>query len=92
MHRLFVKMPQLCSSAVVASAVMLMALLCACAPRAQEQWNSYYYGSTPPMESSGVTYYGGVDADDNYTLPPDMVPAEERNLQVETLLHGNRMQ
>jgi hypothetical protein len=90
MYLLQKKMPDLCGYAVTVLAAALLTYTAACAPRAQEQWNSYYYGGTPVQEQ-GITYYDNVDADENYTMPADMEYAGEgdRNLQVQSIMHGN---
>ncbi|MCH2546257.1 MAG: hypothetical protein MK052_01415 [Alphaproteobacteria bacterium] len=72
-------------------AALLMGYTAACAPQQPEQWSSYYYGSTPQIEQ-GISYYSGKDVDDNYRLPSDMTfTGEDRSLQVDSLMHGNRM-
>jgi hypothetical protein len=89
MYALQQKIPEFCGYAVTFLAVALMGYTAACAPKPQEQWNSYYYGTTPQMEQ-GIIYYSGTDADDNYTLPDDMsMPNGDRSLQVEGALHGD---
>lgn len=82
---------QWCGHIVAVCAVALLGYTAACAPRAEERWNSYYYGSAPAV-SNGIVYYDNTDADDNYVMPRDMrFPIDERNLQVESALHGNRL-
>lgn len=87
MHALKAKIPVFCSYAVAFAAMALMGYTAACAPRPQDQWNSYYYGTTADYGSG----YGSVDADDNYRLPADMtMPGDDRSLQEDTVIHGGR--
>lgn len=84
------KLQENCGVIVAALAMALLGYTAACAPRPQEQWNSYYYG-TAPVADNGIVYYGNTDADDNYVMPKDMrFPSDERNLVEENALHGNR--
>lgn len=90
MYTLRAKLPEFCGYIVTFLAVALLGYTAACAPKPQEQWNSYYYGTTPQSEQ-GIEYYSGTDADDNYKLPGDMRRVDsDRNLQVESALHGDR--
>lgn len=90
MRKLKALLQEFCGYIVAGLAVALLAYTAACAPRPQEQWNSYYYGSAPSM-SNGIISYEGVDADDNYVMPQDMrFPADDRSLQEENALYGNR--
>lgn len=90
MHPIKAKIPVFCGYAVMLAAVALMGYTAACAPRPEEQWNSYYYGTTPQYER-GIPYYSGTDADDNYRLPADMtLPDGDRNNLLESrMLHGD---
>ena len=91
MHPIKAKIPVFCGYAVMLAAMALMGYTAACAPRPEEQWNSYYYGNTPQYEQ-GIEYYKGTDVDDNYSLPADMtLPNGDRNLQEDNLLHGGRL-
>ena len=89
--RIRAKSSELCGYAIMLIAVALLGYTAACAPKPQEQWHSYYYGSSLKTEQ-GIDYYSGVDAaDDNYRLPDDMQRLDgDRNLQVESALHGDR--
>lgn len=90
MYAIRAKLPEFCGYIVMALAIALLGYTAACAPKPQEQWNSYYYGATPQMEQ-GIEYYGGTDADDNYQLPADMRRLDgDRNLQVDSALHGDK--
>lgn len=91
MYAFKAKIPVFCGYAVMLAAMALMGYTAACAPRPEEQWNSYYYGTTPQY-SNDIMYYGGKDVDSDYSLPADMdMPYGDRNLQEETVLHGNRL-
>lgn len=92
MHAIKAKIPVLCGYSVMAAAIALMSYTAACAPRPEEQWNSYYYGTAPQYEH-GIMYYGGKDVDDNYSLPDDMDrPDDDRNIRANGLLHGQNLQ
>lgn len=91
MFALKAKIPVFCGYAVMLAAAALMGYTAACAPRPEEQWNSYYYGATPRYEQ-GIMYYDNTDQDDYYTLPSDMrMPSGDRNLLEESAYHGTRM-
>lgn len=101
MYAIKAKIPVFCGYAVMFAAMSLMGYTAACAPRPEEQWSSYYYGTTPQYEQ-GIMYYDTADADDNYRLPADMHRTDGDsnayygtshggNLQEETILHGNRL-
>ena len=52
----------------LASLLLAVLVTSACAPKRQESWNSYYYG-TERRSSAGVVYDEATDNDDSYRLP-----------------------
>lgn len=88
MNILLEKLPESSGYVVTLLAVALLGYSAACAPKPQEQWNSYYYGNTMQMDQDFES--GGMDADDSYRMPNDIrQPDGDRNLQVEGALHGD---
>lgn len=84
------KIPDFCGYAVVSAAIGLMTYTAACAPRAEEQWSSYYYGASPRYER-GIVYYA-VDADDDYRMPSNMRMTDgDRNLLEDSMHHTGRI-
>lgn len=71
--------PVICGYAASIAAVALLVYTAACSPKPEEQWSSYYYGSSASYDR-GIMYYRNTDADDDYRMPNDIRrPMEDRN-------------
>lgn len=71
--------PVLFGYAASCAAIGLLVYTAACSPKPEEQWNSYYYGTSASYDR-GIKYYRNTDADDNYVMPNDIRrPMEDRS-------------
>lgn len=79
----------LAGMSMLGSAVLLTACGASGVPNRAETWNSYYYGSSSASSERGISYYEGVDSDNNYRLPREYMGASDPRIPSENRISVN---